>query len=227
MSADSPPIRIVVAQCHDRAIARAGLRRLLEDNPHFEIVGDAGNREDVLRLVSEQMPQIVLLDYSCCDDQELRLLAEIIEANEHCRVVVLAGTASSQSKQEAVSAGAMGIVPQEQTATVLFKAIECVHAGEIWFERSLAASVLREKTRPRPQNPNDPQVRIESLNEREREVIVFICEGLKNQAIAEKLFISEATVRHRLTSIFEKLRVSDRLELVIFAYHHGLAQLPR
>jgi DNA-binding NarL/FixJ family response regulator len=140
---------------------------------------------------------------------------------------VLTATASAQAKQEAVSAGAMGIVPQEQSAQVLFKAIECVQAGEIWIERSLAASVLRDKTRPRPQNPNDPQLRIGTLSEREREVIVFICEGLKNQAIAEKLFISEATVRHRLTSIFEKLRVSDRLELVIFAYHHGLAQLPR
>jgi two-component system nitrate/nitrite response regulator NarL len=126
-----------------------------------------------------------------------------------------------------IKAGALGIVRQDQPIDVLFRAINCLQAGEIWLERSLAARVMRENLHPRPADPNSPEKIIGLLNERELEVVAFVCEGMKNQAIADRLFVSEATVRHRLTSVFEKLQISDRLELVIFAYRYGLAEIPR
>ena len=227
MTASPPPIRVLIVQHQNRAIARAALRHLLESRLEFAVVGEAKSREDALHMVAEQQPDIALLDLSACDDGELALLAALVEADERCRIIVLTASRDTEAQRRAVSLGALGIVQQEQGPDILFKAIERVHAGEIWLERTLAASVLQEKARPRAPNPDDPRTLIASLTEREREVIALICRGLKNQAIASQLFISEATVRHRLTAIFEKLRLSDRLELVIFAYQYGLAELPR
>ena len=109
----------------------------------------------------------------------------------------------------------------------LLHAITQVRAGEVWLEPTMIARVLGELTRPQPA----PQVSAEAANiakltEREREVITLVGEGLRNKHIAARLYISEATVRHHLTAIFAKLDVSDRFELAIYAYQHGLAKPP-
>ena len=227
MNLSPQSIRVLVAQSCNYGIARAGLCRLLESQPGFAVVGEAGSHDDALRVAAKQKPDIVLLDAGECADGAMGLLAALVEATDSCPVVVLTTSGEASSQRRAASLGALGIVHQEQAATVLFKAIERVHAGEIWLERSVAASVLQEKARPRSANPDDPQTCIATLTEREREVIANVCRGLKNQAIADRLFVSEATVRHRLTAIFDKLRLNDRLGLVIFAYQHDLAELSR
>jgi two-component system nitrate/nitrite response regulator NarL len=122
-------------------------------------------------------------------------------------------------------AGAMGVVLKEHAAEVLIKAINKVHQGEVWLDRSMMGTVLDEMTQAPEIDPEG--ARIASLSDREREVIALIAEGLKNKQIAQRLFISETTVTHHLSSIFSKLDVSDRLELIIYAFRHGLAQLPR
>ena len=99
---------------------------------------------------------------------------------------------------------------------------------EAWLDRMMIATILRERSRPEAVNSRNAEAaKIATLTERERQVISLIGEGLKNREIAERMFISEATVRHHLTSIFNKLGVADRLELVIYAYQHNLAELPR
>ena len=225
------PVRLVIAQCDNRAVARAALCQLLESQPNFIIAGQAGSHEEALSIAKETKPDVVVLDTHVCNEKEIGLLTALCEEStsegESPRVLVLTSTRDEQVQHRAIAAGALGLVMQDQPADVLFRAIKCLQAGEIWLERTMAARVMRGSLHPRPANPNDPQKRIALLTERETEVIVFVCEGLKNQAIAERLFISEATVRHRLTSIFEKLRVADRLELVIFAYRYGLAEIPR
>jgi DNA-binding NarL/FixJ family response regulator len=121
----------------------------------------------------------------------------------------------------------MGLVLKEKAATVLLQAIEKVHAGEVWLEGAMIASVLREMTQTRETRQTNPEAaRIALLTEREREIVALVGQGLRNKQVAERLFISEVTVRHHLTAIFAKLRVADRLELVIYAYRHGLACLP-
>ena len=106
----------------------------------------------------------------------------------------------------------------------MIKAIKKVHHGEVWLDRLTMGSVLQEMTEEKQADPD--QEKIASLTEREREVVSLVGEGLKNKQIAAKLFISETTVTHHLSSVFSKLAVSDRLELIIYAFRHGLAKLP-
>jgi len=118
--------------------------------------------------------------------------------------------------------GAMGVVLKEHAPDVLIKAIEKVHAGEIWLDRPTMGRMLREMT-GKDEKEIDPELtKIESLTQREREVVALIAEGLKNRQIGERLFISETTVTHHLSSIYSKLGVSDRLELVIYAFTHKI-----
>jgi two-component system nitrate/nitrite response regulator NarL len=107
---------------------------------------------------------------------------------------------------------------------VLLKAIIKVHQGEVWLDRSMMGSVLDEMTQAPEIDPE--KARIASLTDRECQVIALIAEGLKNKQIGERLFISETTVTHHLSSIFSKLGVSDRLELLIYAFAHKLARVP-
>jgi DNA-binding NarL/FixJ family response regulator len=111
---------------------------------------------------------------------------------------------------------------------VLVQAIRQVFAGQAWLDPSLVASVVTELSRSFEESGGTPDaVKIRSLTEREREVITLICEGLQNKTIAQRLAISDTTVRHHLTSIFAKLDLENRLELVIYAYRHGLANINR
>ena len=109
---------------------------------------------------------------------------------------------------------------------MLVKAVRKVHAGEVWLDRVMMADVLTRITRGGENRDNPEAAKISSLSAREREVVDLIGMGLKNKEIAERLFLSEVTIRHHLTSIYNKLGVSDRLELLIYAYRHGLVQLP-
>jgi two-component system, NarL family, nitrate/nitrite response regulator NarL len=118
-------------------------------------------------------------------------------------------------------------VLKESGSEVLFKAIEKVQTGEIWYDRSKMGGVFRDILQTaNGRNVNPIVAKIETLTPREHEVIALVSRGLKNKDIGERLFISETTVRHHLTSVFEKLEVSNRLELIIFAFSQGLARLP-
>ena len=132
---------------------------------------------------------------------------------------------ATEAAQIARISGMRGIVLKEHAADKLLKAIMKVNEGEVWIERSMMGSMIQEFNKPALV---DPEVsKIESLTDREREVIVLIGEGLKNKQVGERLFISETTVTHHLSSVFSKLEVSDRLELIIYAFRHGLAKMPK
>jgi DNA-binding NarL/FixJ family response regulator len=130
----------------------------------------------------------------------------------------------SQYQVQAVQNGAMGVVLSQKSPDVLYKAIEKVYEGEVWLDRNLMARVL--STNHKNGEGDTAPRKIALLSSREREIITLVGAGLKNQQIADQLFLSDVTVRHHLTSIFKKLNVADRLELVIYAYQHDLARLP-
>lgn len=120
--------------------------------------------------------------------------------------------------------GAMGFVHWERAPAELVKAIEKVHAGELWLDRSLTARIITSRSRlTENRNTYNKSNKISSLTAREREVGALVGEGLRNKDIANRLFISETTVRHHLTSIFSKLDVSNRLEFMVFLYQHNVA----
>src|SRR6185503_12420925 len=140
------------------------------------------------------------------------------------RVLVLTGLKDAEAHRQAVKLGAVGVVLKDQAPEVLIKAIKKVHAGEVWLDRTTTGNLFHEMTQT--SGELDPEKsKINSLTEREFQVIQLIAEGLKNKEIAKRLFISETTVTHHLSSIFSKLDVSDRLELVIYAFAQKLASM--
>jgi two-component system, NarL family, nitrate/nitrite response regulator NarL len=221
-SAISATISVLIVD--DHAVVRAGLRMLIDQDPDMKVTSVAGNRSEALAAAASDPPNIIILDIVLGDEDGLSLLPELRAIAPHARVLVLTGLRSSQSQRQAMRAGAMGIVLKEHAVEVLIKAIKKVHHGEVWLDRLTMGSVLQEMTEEKQPDPD--QEKIASLTEREREVVSLVGEGLKNKQIAAKLFISETTVTHHLSSVFSKLAVSDRLELIIYAFRHGLAKLP-
>ena len=218
-------IRILLVD--DHAVVRAGLRMIIQSREGMTIVGEAGNRDDALSLAASEHPHIILLDLDLGGDSGMALIADLIAAACEARIIILTGLRDPESHRQAVLLGAMGIVKKEKAAEVLITAIERVHAGEAWLDPSLMAGVLTEMTRSSRGRKTDPEKdKIAALTNREREVIALVGEGIKSKEIAGRLFISETTVRHHLTSIFDKLGVADRVELLIYAYRHGLASPP-
>ena len=218
----SAPIGVLIVD--DHAVVRAGLRMLIDQDPDMKVTSVAGNRSEALAAAASDQPNIIILDIVLGDEDGLSLLPELRAIAPNSRVLVLTGLRSSESQRQAMRAGAMGIVLKEDAVEVLIKAIKKVHHGEVWLDRQTMGSVLQEMTEEKRVDPD--QEKIASLTEREREVVSLVGEGLKNKQIAAKLFISETTVTHHLSSVFSKLAVSDRLELIIYAFRHGLARLP-
>jgi len=203
---------------------RMGLRMLIENQPGLRVVGEATDRAAAILSAAREQPDIILLDLDLGQESGLDVLPELRAAAKWARVIVLTGIRDPAEHRQAVRLGATGMVLKEQAAETLVKAIEHVHAGETWLDPVLVANVLAERSRAHGQEPNPEAARIAGLTEREREVIALIGKGLKNRQIGERLSISETTVVHHLTSIFNKLGVVNRLELVTYAYRHGLAK---
>jgi DNA-binding NarL/FixJ family response regulator len=210
------PIRIVLVDDHD--VVRAGLRLVIESTPTMAVVGEAGNGADALATTVSSRPDLVLLDLDLGDENGLDLIPGLLSAAPRLQVLVLTGVRDPEIHRSAVLKGAMGLVLKSRAVSTLIKAIEKVHEGEIWFDRTLLADVLRERVLGTDESAAAETARIASLSVRERDVIRLVLTGMRNREIAQRLSISEATVRHHLTSIFSKLNVADRTELVIFAY---------
>ena len=217
------PINIMIVD--DHVVIRSGLRMLIEHDQRMRVVAQAGNKTEALERALSERPDVIILDLILGDEDGLSFLPELCEASPNSRVLVLTGVQNADTHRRAIRRGAMGIVLKEHAADQLLKAILKVNEGEVWIERSMMGSMIQEFNKP-PQV--DPEVtKIESLTDREREVIALIGEGLKNRQVGERLFISETTVTHHLSSVFSKLGVSDRLELIIYAFRHGLAKMPK
>jgi len=219
------PIRVLIIE--DHVMVRTVLRLFLDNAPKLRVVGEAAGPSEALALVAREQPDIILLDLALGDTNGLNLLPELRTKASAARILILTGVSDPDLHRRAISLGAMGLVLKGQSTEVLLQAIEKVQQGEVWLEPSLIADVLSDITHHRNGRQDNPEaVKIATLTAREREVMALLGEGLRNKQIAQRLFISETTVRHHLSSIFSKLGVADRLELVIYAYRYGLAQMP-
>lgn len=221
VTAANIPILIV----DDHVLVRTGLRMLIENESDMTVVGQAATRAEAMALAASEQPAVVLLDIDLGHENALDFMPELIEAHPGIRVLVVTGLRDIEAHRRAARLGAAGVVLKEHAAEVLLKAIRKIHQGELWLDRSMMGSLLREMT----QGPSidEDAAKISALTPREREVISLVGEGLKNRDIGTRLFISETTVTHHLSSVFSKLDVSDRLELVIYAFANGLAKPPR
>jgi two-component system, NarL family, nitrate/nitrite response regulator NarL len=218
------PIRIVLLD--NLALVRAGIRSLIENQPGMELVGEAGDFDEAIRIVEDKKPDIILLELSQAGNLGLEVIPQLIHCSSSTRLILVTRSSDPNIYIKAVQNGVLGVVLKTQPPEVLLKAIRKVHAGEAWIERSMVASLLINISRNLPALPTDPEAeRIARLNQRERDIVQLIGRGLKTRQIASQLFISETTVRHYLTSIYEKLGVSERLELLIFAHRVGMTNL--
>jgi len=218
------PIRILLVDDHELFLA--GLRSLIEDDRELTVVGEATNRAEALRW-AEQRPDLILLDLDLGGEFSLDFLPELLKISEKSRILVMTGLPDPELDLRAVRLGASGVVSKTVKADCFLKAIRKVHEGEAWLNRTLVAAVVTDfAQRRRPAKRDPEEEKIASLTARELEVIACLSEGRRNKQIGERLFISEKTVRHYFTSIFDKLGVSDRLELIIYAYKHGLTKIP-
>jgi DNA-binding NarL/FixJ family response regulator len=220
--------RIKIVLVDDHRVVRGALRMLLESQPDLEVVGEAGSTAESILIISREDPDVILLDLDLRGENGLDLIPHIVSSGGKPKVLVLTGLRDPEMHRNCVRSGAQGLIQKDAAYEVLVKAIRAVHDGELWFDRSMMSSVLTDVLNQRAATHLDPEVaKVESLTHRERQVITLVCEARRNKEIAEHLFISDTTVRHHLSSIFSKLDVSGRLELVIYAYRQGLAEAPR
>ena len=225
-SMEPAPQKIRILIIDDQLVVREGLRLIIENQPGLKISAMAGSRSEALEIVKRQTFDLIILNLELGGTSALSLIPQLREAVDKARVLALTSLRNPQAHQAAVQSGAMGVVLKEEAAELLIKAIEKVHYGEVWLDRLSLGTLLWQLT-SRIHDPVDPQEKkISSLTEREREVIDLIAQGLRNKQIAERLFISQTTVTHHLSSIYAKLGVSDRLELVVYAFANKLAKLP-
>jgi two-component system nitrate/nitrite response regulator NarL len=223
VSIQTGTVRILVVD--DHAILRQGLRMLVEAEAGFAIVGEAEDGTKALALAASEQPDIVVLDIDLGSDSGLDLIAGIQAAAPRARIVILTGLRDIEAHRRAFRLGARGLVVKEAAAHTLMKAIRKVHEGEIWLDRTSTAHLLAEMSKPAPPPPQNPEAaKIAKLSAREVEVTAMLAEGLSNKLIADRLSISETTVRHHLTSIFAKLGVPDRLALLLYAHRNGLVK---
>jgi DNA-binding NarL/FixJ family response regulator len=211
----------------DHSVIRSGLRMLIEQDQTMTVVAMTGTASEALSLAAREQPDIIVLDLMLGDEDGLDFLPQLCKTSPNSRVLILTGVQGTDAHRMAIRRGAMVIVLKQQAADLLLKAIRKVHAGEVWIDRSMMSSVLSDVRNERHEEADPEAGKITSLTPREREVIALVSEGLKNKLIGERLFISETTVTHHLSSIFSKLDVSDRLELIIYAFRHGLAKVPQ
>jgi two-component system nitrate/nitrite response regulator NarL len=215
------PIRILLLDAH--TLFRAGLRYIIESEPGMVVVGEAGNIDDSVEIIMRLNPDIILLELNleCLPDFEI--IPSLVKISGGARLILVTGMNDPTALQKAVEDGVVGVIFKTQPPETLIKAIEKVYIGEVWLERSLIANVLVRLSRSQPVvKVNQETTSINSLSEREKEVVKLIGQGFKNKRISSELCISETTVRHHLTSIYDKLGVSDRLELLVYAHRYGL-----
>jgi DNA-binding NarL/FixJ family response regulator len=219
-------IRIVVAD--DHPIFRDGLCKLLALEEDFEVVAQAQDGRHVLDVLQQYAPDILLLDLKMPGLDGLATLQRLQAVKNKTRVIVLTASDDKNEFVQAMKLGTSGIVLKQTATELLIKSIRKVHAGEIWLDSHTTAAVIRQfvaaDESPAPSAPQAATRERERspLSQREREIVALVAQGFKNKEMAEKMFISEQTVKNHLHNIFDKLGVSDRLELALYAIHNNL-----
>jgi len=216
-------IRIVLAD--DHALVRDGLRRVLISQEDLAVVGEASNGLDALKLVEALQPDVLLLDQSMKGMSGLAVIQELHARQSSVKTILLSGAVDRADAVSSIRFGARGVVLKEVETELLFKSIRRVQAGELWIERDLIkefVTMLAAAPAAAVPAPPAPIPTDFALTSREFEVVRLVANGETNKAIAEQLGVGQDTVKHHLTSIFNKTGASNRVELTVFALHHRL-----
>lgn len=215
-------IRVVLVG--SERVTRAGLRMLIDSQPGLHAVAEVECLGDPRILWEAGQPQIALVDLD--SHGSLDFITSLQEKRwPGTRIVVLTGNPDSDDCSIAIQRGVLGVVSKQQPPEVLFNAIERVNAGEAWLNRTKIAGVLGTMRATAAARSRREIGRLRGLAPRERQIITLVGQGLRNREIAGTIFVSEATVRNCLGSIFKKLGIANRVHLMIYAIQEGFVNL--
>lgn len=215
-------IRLLIAD--DHPIFLDGLRRILSLEKRFEVVGEAQDGRQAVEQAMRLQPDVLLLDLRMPGMSGMDVLQKLKSQNSPTKVLLLTASEDKNEFVQAMREGAAGIVLKQTPTDLLIKSIFKVMEGEIWLDSNTTAAVMKQFATATPE-PSVVGIRGRErspLSNREREIVALVAQGHKNKEMAEKLFISEQTVKNHLHNIFDKVGVSDRLELALYAIHKGL-----
>jgi DNA-binding NarL/FixJ family response regulator len=203
-----------------------GLEKLIDgEMPKMQVVGKATSCAAAIELAGETLPDVVVLDLDLSGENGVEIIPLLVSGRS-TRVLVLTGMRDGKLHEASILRGACGLVLKQEPAETILKAIEKVHQGQLWLDRSTTGRIFIELSRPRRDAaPADPEKRkLDSLTTRERDVVrqVMLEPGADNRKLAERLHMGEHTLRNHLSRIYDKLGVPNRLELYIYAQRHGV-----
>lgn len=219
------PIRVLIAD--GQPIVLEGLKAVFGHHSTIQIVGEASDGMETIDKTVHLDPDIVLMDLKLPRVDGLTVLRSIQTRAPRSKILLFATADNKDEFVEAMKLGCSGILLKDAAISLVEKSLVKVHAGEIWLDSNTTAAVIRQfVASPADYNAGHtngkaPRERAQ-LSQREREIIVLIAQGYKNKEIAEKMFITEQTVKNHLHNVFDKLGVSDRLELALYAIHNSL-----
>lgn len=221
------PIKILIAD--DHALLRQGIKNVLELESDLVVIGEAADGEETISKAADLAPDILLLDINMPRKNGLEVTKSLRESNPDIKVIVLTIHDDESYVVEVIKAGAAGYLLKDVEPGMLVKAIRAVCNGDSFIYPTLAKKLFGEINRQEIKKQETAKVfercREERLTFREIEVLQLICQGMSNQGIAQKLFLSEKTVKNHLTNIFRKISVTDRTQAVLYALKHKIVEL--
>jgi DNA-binding NarL/FixJ family response regulator len=213
------PIKVLLVD--DQPLFREGLRTLLSVHADFEVVGEAGNGEEAIRLVRSLHPSVVLMDLQMPFLDGVAATRRLRQDYPDCRVIVLTTFDDDELVFDGLRAGAVGYLLKDAPSEKLAEAIRVAARGETFLQPSVAAKVVAEFARLSRKPPMSGSL-IDPLSERELEIVRLIAQGNSNREIADKLFLAEGTVKNHVTNILGKLEARDRTQAALKAKDRGL-----
>lgn len=207
------PIKVVIAD--DHTLFREGLKRILSLEKDVLVVGEASRGDEVAKVVDRSKPDVVLLDLKMPKGDVVQTLLELNEKNPAIKVLVLTAFSEDENILNAAKGGAKGYVLKGVSSATLLQAIKTVHSGGFWVDKEMSSADAFEEIVQSQSGIEPVNETIKSLTKREVEILRLVAEGLTNEEIGKKIFISEKTVKTHLTNIFDKLKVNNRFKAAL------------
>jgi DNA-binding NarL/FixJ family response regulator len=219
----SPPIGVLIAD--DQPLVRAGLRMILEVEPDIDIVGEAADGNEAVTVAGETKPDVILMDVRMPHLDGLEATRRIVRSRQNgSRVLILTTFDRDAYVYEALLAGASGFVLMDIAPEQLVDAIRVIANGEALLSPTVTRRLIEEFVRRPPDDARPTPRELEQLTPREAEILRLVARGLSNAEIAAQAFVSEPTVKTHVARILMKLGLRDRVQVVVYAYEHGLAK---